>query len=761
VTVSPGRGPQPFLRILLAGAALALTASAITTLPGVRNPATIAVGVGLNAVVYGISVLLCAARVLSLPVDRAAWACLTAAALAQSVGGLFWAQQLRYSGPSTDPYATWSSLPWLLFYPFVYAGLVLLLRARARSFFGSVWLDGLVGAFGLAALAAYTLNEVGWLVGDKTVLAVKLAYPTADLLMLALVTGILTLFGSPPQRMWRLILLALVLFTAADFCYLLLFVNKAYVEGLAVELLWPAAMLLLGLAAWQPVEPPPDLRLRGWSVLVLPFGFALAAVTLLLYAATSDLPLLVALLSTGTVVAAIVRTALTFRDLRAVTTAQQDANTDELTGLANRRGFLAELGALLADRDPARRLAVLVVDLDGFKEVNDSFGHRTGDDLLRMVGPRLVAALRRDDVLARLGGDEFGIVLLGADAAYAERVASRLLSTLRRPFVLDLSPVHLDASVGIALFPDHGDGVDPLLQHADTAMYAAKRGRWGHAMFRAERDSVSRHRLETMEALRVALGADDQLVLAYQPKTDLQTRQVVGVEALVRWRHPTRGLLLPDAFLPLAERGGLMAALTDRLLDAALAQCRRWQDQGLLLSVAVNLSVSTLHDPALPHRVQRLLERHGLPADRLILEITEDVFMADRDGAQQVVATLRDSGVGIAVDDYGTGYSSLSYLRALPVDELKLDRSFVGNLSRDPRAAAIVRSSIELAHSLGMCIVAEGVEDGRSVQLLRDWHCDFAQGYHLGPPQSAESLGHRLLAAETPEPVPAPLTPRR
>lgn len=412
-----------------------------------------------------------------------------------------------------------------------------------------------------------------------------------------------------------------------------------------------------------------------------------------------------------------------------------DAYHDPLTGLANRRRFIEQLEATVYGSDDD--CAVLMIDLDRFKEINDSFGHSVGDELLRLVGPRLERALGPGDLLARMGGDEFAVLLPGADAARAEQVATNLGAALRDAFVLDGMSLHVDASIGVALCPDHGRDRSLLFARADTAMYVAKRGRHGFEVWAPDGSTAARDRLETLEQLRSALDTD-QLDVHYQPKLDLRTGGVIGVEALVRWQHPERGLLSPDVFLPLAEQAGLMRRMALAVLERSLRNLQAWRAGGLDLSMAVNLSVSNLQDVALPEQVEMLLDAFGVPAGSLILEITEDVLMADAARSQQVMAGLRRLGVRLAIDDYGIGYSSLSYLRALPVDELKLDRSFASFLTSDERGAAIVRSTLQLARDLGMAMVVEGVEDAATLAALHAWGCDVAQGYHIARPMPAE-----------------------
>jgi predicted signal transduction protein with EAL and GGDEF domain len=348
-----------------------------------------------------------------------------------------------------------------------------------------------------------------------------------------------------------------------------------------------------------------------------------------------------------------------------------------------------------------------------------------------------------------MGGDEFAVLMPDADTMRAQQVATRLGAALREAFVLDGMPLHVDASIGIAVCPDHGRDRSLLLARADTAMYAAKRGRHEFEVWAPDGTPDSRDRLETLEQLRAALDTE-QLVNHYQPKLDLRTGAVIGVEALVRWDHPVRGVLYPDVFLPLAEQAGLMRRLALGVLERSLRDLRGWRAAGHDLSVAVNLSVSNLQDVALPEQVEMLLEAFAVPAGALTLEITEDLLMADAARSQQVMSDLRKLGVRLSIDDYGTGYSSLAYLRALPVDELKLDRSFVGQLTSDERAAAIVRSTLQLSRDLGMTMVVEGVEDAATLDALRGWGCEFAQGYFIARPLAADVLFSWLQARTAP-----------
>ena len=432
---------------------------------------------------------------------------------------------------------------------------------------------------------------------------------------------------------------------------------------------------------------------------------------------------------------------------------EHQALHDGLTGLPNRLLLQDRVNQAIgmAVRD-GRPFALCVIDLDRFKDVNDSLGHLAGDQLLQEVAYRLRQALRATDTVARLGGDEFAIVLPEADAEAATLAAQKLVEALAASLVLEGHEVAVGASIGIALFPENGDDADTLLRRADVAMYVAKQARGGYALYAPDQDQSSSQRLSLVGALRRAI-ADDELTLHYQPKVDCRTGAVAGVEALVRWQHPQYGLMAPDQFIPLAEQTGLIRPLTRWVMNAAVSQTRKWHDQGLLLSVAVNLSAHDLQDAELAVWVRQLLARWNVGAEWLKLELTESALMADPTQALQVLTELCDLGVRIAIDDFGTGYSSLGYLKRLPAHEIKIDRSFVADMAAQERDHAIVRSTIDLGHNLGLSAVAEGVEDKRTLELLIRLGCDLAQGFYLSRPLPPESVAEwcRNRADELPD----------
>ena len=423
-------------------------------------------------------------------------------------------------------------------------------------------------------------------------------------------------------------------------------------------------------------------------------------------------------------------------------TLTRQALHDSLTGLPNRVLLAERLGqALLVAQRTGASLALLLLDLDHFKEVNDTLGHAVGDLLLQEVAARLRTALRTSDTVARLGGDEFAVLLPTGDSVGASRVAETILAGLEAPVTVEEHRFTVEASIGVAASPAQGSDAATLLRHADMAMYVAKRGHLGYAVYTGAMDDKppTSSRLALLSDLRESL-AQQHLLLYYQPKVQVATARLSGVEALLRWPHPRHGFIPPDQFIPLAEQTGIMAPLTHWVLETGLRQCRAWTSQGQPLNVAINLSARSLHDQQMPQTIAALLGQYDLAPGQLTLEITESALMIDPSRALEVLTRMADLGVRLSIDDFGTGYSSLSYLKRLPVHEVKIDKSFVLALSSDPKDAAIVHAVIVLAHALDLEVVAEGVEDQATWDLLVTWGCDSVQGYYLCRPIPAEEV---------------------
>ena len=446
-------------------------------------------------------------------------------------------------------------------------------------------------------------------------------------------------------------------------------------------------------------------------------------------------------LAVATLVAVGIRLTLSTRSLRVLTEENhRHAITDELTGLGNRRHLFNVLDAWFAGRSEDSTIAFLFIDLNHFKEINDSFGHPAGDQLLSELGPRLTDAIRGSDLIVRLGGDEFAMLLLNADVDEAAAVAQRVVEVLEVPFRLQAMSAAISASIGVALAPQDSNDATGLLWCADVAMYRGKLGR-SHVVFYDPEIDGGESQLNLADDLLEAV-TEGHFVLHYQPQLDLQSGGLIGFEALIRWPHPTLGLIPPVKFLPLAEEANLMDALTEWVLDSALAQCALWHAAGSSWSVSVNISPSNLLGPDLYRVVSDRLARHNVPPSALVLEITETSVIEDFEGCRAAIERLKALGVAVSIDDFGAGFTSLAHLSNLAVGELKLDRVFVSGLAGGHRSRdlELVRATIELGHAMGLRVVAEGVEDGATLELLRRLGCEVAQGYYIGMPTPAERL---------------------
>lgn len=535
-----------------------------------------------------------------------------------------------------------------------------------------------------------------------------------------------------------------------------------------VNAAYGASLLLLAGSVWLSDRRPSPARHAEHRATVVIGAFAVLAMGIHVLGRFVGINAAAIWLSSAALLAAVARSSVAMRESVRLAAARRQAEHDELTGLLNRRRLLEVLGTAVEDaRITGRGAAVLLVDLDGFKEVNDSLGHHVGDELLRIVAWRVRGAVGDEGEVARLGGDEFCVVLSDVTRESAQAVAVRALAALDRPAELDGLQIDIGASLGIALYPEHGLTAAELLQRADVAMYLAKSaGGAGHAVYTRESDRTSRQRLALMGELRAALDAGE-IEVHFQPRHRLSDGHIVGAEALVRWRHPELGLLPPSSFVPAAERSSLIEPLTARVLDIALGECRRWIDAGRPVPVAVNLSVRHLHDPGIVESVRAALSRAHVPAHLLELEVTETMLMTNPARARAALRGLADLGVRIAIDDFGVGHSSLAYLTSLPVAILKIDRCFVkaGILSR--REAAVVASVVDLGRRLGMTVVAEGVENASTASWLVALGCDEAQGFHFHRPLDAPRLRDALALDGIPPAVAvswvarAPLSPVR
>ena len=421
---------------------------------------------------------------------------------------------------------------------------------------------------------------------------------------------------------------------------------------------------------------------------------------------------------------------------------------DSLTKLPNRALFNDRLqhSIEIAKRDN-HKFAIFIIDVDKFKEINDTMGHLTGDAVLYEVGERLSLSLRSSDTVARLGGDEFALVLPKVTDEAPVMLANKITTSLETPISFGDQSIDVSASIGIAIYPEHGDTSEALLRHADSAMYNAKQSGTSYAVFDAAEDSKRQEKVQLISDLKYALDAFE-LYLDYQPIIDLNTSQVRGVEALIRWQHPELGLIPPDQLIPMAEKKGLIQKLTLWVFDVAFKQCVQWHDMGAKITISINLSPRNFLDPNLPDDISKALKKWGLEPEWVKLEITENMTMSQPEKSLEIISRLEKMGLDISIDDFGTGYSSLSYLKKLPVKELKIDKSFVLDMNKDKNNEIIVNSTINLAHDLGLDVVAEGVEDEAVLKMLQDLGCNRAQGYFMCKPASADEISKWLFDSE-------------
>jgi diguanylate cyclase (GGDEF)-like protein len=647
---------------------------------------------------------------------------------------------------------------YLGFYPLTYVAVGLFMRGDSRRLTSSSWLDGAVAGLGAAALcAAFAFRSILHSAGGSALaVAANLAYPVGDVLLLGLVVGGTAVLAGRRKTPWMLMAAGIALNVVGDTFNLFQSSIGASRLGTVVNAIaWPTAILLMSMAVWVRPRPANPLATQRPTGFVLPGVGAAVALIVLLGAALLRVDLVAVGLATATLVVVGIRLALSVRGMRVLTEERRyQSVTDELTGLGNRRHLFHMLDAFFADQadsqTPDRRLAFLFIDLNHFKEINDSYGHPAGDQLLRSVAGTLSGAMRDSDTLVRLGGDEFAVVMLDADAESATRAARRIAASLEEPFVLNTVSARVGASIGIALVPTDATDSAGLLMCADVAMYRAKFSDRSVALYDQDVDGDA-NRMGLVEELRVAVH-ERQFVLHYQPLLDLHSGEVLAVEALLRWPHPRLGLLAPLKFLPLAEDAGLMKVLTALVLNQALEQCATWWAAGRQMSVSVNISATNLLDTGFVDLVRDLLDQYQLPAHALVLEITETSIIADFEQSQHVIRQLRDLGLVVSIDDFGAGFTSLAHLSGLAVKELKLDRSFITSLvtGEQERDLELIRGTIRLGHSLGLRIVAEGIEDADTLALLKDLGCDLAQGYFIGKPKAAAEFAFRSNVASPP-----------
>ena len=621
----------------------------------------------------------------------------------------------------------------------------------------SAWLEASVVCGATACLAALLILTPLSLAfaGEGVPLLLAVLYPLIDLALAILLLAQVLLHQRDRDGRTLALVAGFLTLAAADCSFLLTLSSGTYVFNVTLNLMYGLSFaLLVSAAVTRPSEAGTATQSRPRArILVLAAGVALAA---LVAAPDGQIGLIVTVAAVLTLASAGGRLAVALREAQGAAEALRLSRTDELTGLPNRRAVLQDLDEDLRSKGP---LTLLLLDLDGFKDINDSMGHSIGDVVLVLVADRLNSRLGHRLGVARLGGDEFALVLRADDEIAAVELGNEVGRIISEPMHVDGLRLCVTASIGIAVSSDEDAEAIDLLRRADVAMYEAKSARVGTLLYDISQDDFSRQRLRRTEELRQAIHGGE-LAMWYQPQVDAATQEVLAVEALVRWQHPDEGLLTPAAFLPDARRNGLMPALSVEVVRQVVTAARRWIDEGFEFRVALNCAPpEILGGVVLPYLFDQIAEA-DLPIDSLLIEVTEDSFIADPARARERLLELRDMYVQSAIDDYGTGFSSLAYLRDLPVRELKMDRSFIATLLTDPSSRVIVDTTTKMAHSLGLRLVAEGVEDAATAAALVQMDIDILQGYHIAPPMPAASVGpwvRQWEATLSDEPAPHPI----
>jgi diguanylate cyclase (GGDEF)-like protein len=683
---------------------------------------------------------------------RAAWVSLAVGVVLYNFANLLYLLHDQNLSPIPSPAP--SDLPYLLSYVAFVVGVVLMTQHRYGQGLASVRLDGAVAGLSIAAMAAlFWFNQVLVVGGRPLQVLVGMAYPLLDLVLLVVLVSGLAPSRYRPNLTASLMMGGFTFFVVGDVVYLNQQVAGTYRPGTLLDATWVVALWLIGLAASAPADRRVASRHSSValpnSLAAVPIVFATLSVVTLAIAVFERSSKAASFFAIGALCVMLVRMGLTLREVRDVERSNfLVSRTDELTGLANRRSFIEHVGGVLALLEHPRQLGIILIDLDGFKEINDSLGHACGDDLLRVVGKRFSRKIGPDASIARIGGDEFACAVDFERFNEFADFGNELIETLSDPIALDGLIVRVSASVGMAIYPEHGLTQVELMRCADVAMYEAKRNHSTICLYHSDFDFNSRDRLTMIGDLRTAIESD-QLVLHFQFTQDFHTGDIHGVEALVRWNHPTRGLVYPDEFIPMAERVGLIIPLTRVVLRKALTEMVRLDQRGHRLNVSVNISHLDLIDEKLPNYITNLLVEYGVEPQRLTLEVTESSLGEDPVRARRSVDRLRALGIRISIDDFGVGYSSMSQLLEMPIDELKIDKTFVFALENDVRARAVISSTIELGRALHVTVVAEGIETFSNHRLLRTLGADIAQGFFIARPKSSQELDEYLALPAT------------
>ncbi|MFI5911943.1 putative bifunctional diguanylate cyclase/phosphodiesterase [Dactylosporangium sp. NPDC051541] len=694
--------------------------------------------------------LLALARPILVRRNRTAWAFVGGGVASWAAGDVYWQASFTGVDANAIPVPSPADVFYVGLYPLAYIGFILLARATVRRLPASVWLDGVVTSLAAGAMfSAFTLNDLLNADESKPFAATitNLAYPVGDLILMVVAVAALAMVRWRNDPVWWLAGLGAAAFTAADTGYLFGLSDNSYTDGSWPDGAWMIGLTLMALAGSMYRRRSID-EVRGFAALLVPILFSLCALVVLIVGTFVHLHPVTIVMASACLLAAGARTALTFEQTRELTRTRREAATDEISGLGNRRVLDSALPSMLEGLPPGATLPLTIVSVDHLREMNRILGYPAGDMILNTVGNRLQQALPPEAVAVRLGGAEIAIlrtVSAGTPDSIA-RDTEFLLRALAAPVPAGPVPVQLELSAGVALAPMHAATSAELIRCAADALHEAKSSRSEVEIYDpGHRGDVGSHLLpDLLRAIE-----KDQFVVYYQPKVDLGTRRPVALEALLRWRHPVHGWIEPEVLQRLAVQVGLTRQLTRILLQTALERCAGWRRQGIELGVAADVSAADVLDSRLPYDVAKLVNKHSIPPSALTLEIAEDVMLIDARRTETALGQYRHFGVRLALDHYGRSAPSLARLRSMPVDELKLDPAFAAPMVNSPQDAVVIRSTVELARSLGITVVAEGVDSREMVDAVTLSGCAGVQGRLPGEPMSTDTL-QQWLASQRP-----------
>lgn len=737
---------------------LAATYALSTLLPADAKPA------GTDTWFYSLVLITVALSGLLRPLlvrrDRRAWLLLSIATISWAAGDVYWSATFSERAPADIPVPSPADAFYVGLYPLAYFGLVLLARSVLRKVPASVWLDGLVTSLAVGAVfSAFTVQDViTGAEGSLPEVITNLSYPVGDLVLIVVAFATLAMVRFRADPVWWLLAGGFGLFAIADTAYLIDLSNETYADGGWVDGLWMIGIALVPLAgSLRPPAAAPSIR--GFAALLVPILFSLAALTVLVVAAFVELHPITIVLAGGCLLAAGVRTALTFEQTRALARSRTEAMTDELTTLGNRRVLDERLPALAADATAGRPLLVTIVSIRHLAEINETLGYQYGDGLLAALGGRLRDRVGDHAVPARLGGAEIAVLQpFDGHLARAEQSVRELLSAMSNPVRVAGVEVDIELSAGLAVSPMHATDSRDLLRCAGDALRRAKATESEVEVYDPAQDVGRDFGPRLLPELTGALDTN-KIVAFYQPKVDLASGAAVELEAVLRWPHPEHGVIDAAALRPLAARAGLTRRLIRVLMAEAVQRCAWWQRAGVQLGVSLDLSTADVLDSRLPYELARLLSEAGVPPGAIQLELAEDLLLVDPGRTRRALGQFRTLGVRLALDHYGRSAPSLTRLRTMPVQELKLDRTFVASVLQSAPDEAVVRSTINLAQSLGIRTLADGVDTPELLDRMRSYGCRAVQGAAVGEPMSAQDLAGWLGTAEvelpgrTPQPI--------